>query len=168
MRIDIVRTGKDPTNEFSAGTIIRATCAKEYRLNLQNPNGTAKCVRGRWKPVRPECFIIPCSVPSAEHGKYFGIYVDTSRADSKPVSKPLNAFDEVQSGEFVDFVCDDGYNVQGSPQMKCLESSWDANALPECIPAPCSLPVINNAVYQVSFSFFVFAKFNATDILLFF
>lgn len=42
LRIDVMREGRDPTNEFSSGTIIRATCAKEYRLNLQNPNGTAK------------------------------------------------------------------------------------------------------------------------------
>lgn len=53
LRIDILREGRDPSSEFSSGTIIRATCAKEYRLNLQNPNGTAKCVRGRWKPVKP-------------------------------------------------------------------------------------------------------------------
>lgn len=32
IRIDIIREGRDPTNEFSTGTIIRATCAKEYRL----------------------------------------------------------------------------------------------------------------------------------------
>lgn len=163
MRIDIVREGKDPNNEFGFGTVIRATCAKEYRLNLQNPNGTAKCVRGRWKPARPECYVIPCSVPSVEHGKFSGIYVDTSKKDSKPVSKPLNAFDEVQSGEYVEFVCDDGYNTQGLPQMKCVESNWDAPSLPECIPAPCLLPIISNAAYQVRSSsrcnWFDFVKF---------
>lgn len=55
MRIDIVREGRDPASEFSAGTMIRVTCAKEYILNLQNPNGTVKCVRGRWKPMIPQC-----------------------------------------------------------------------------------------------------------------
>lgn len=55
MRLDIVREGRDPAVENSAGTIIRATCAKEYALNLQNPNGTVKCVRGRWKPILPDC-----------------------------------------------------------------------------------------------------------------
>lgn len=55
MRIDIVREGRDHTNEFSAGTMIRVTCAKEFKLNFKNANSTAKCVRGRWKPVKPEC-----------------------------------------------------------------------------------------------------------------
>lgn len=57
LRIDVIREGRDPTNEFSSGTMVRATCAKEYRLNLQNLNGTAKCVRGRWKPAKPECSV---------------------------------------------------------------------------------------------------------------
>lgn len=55
MHLEVVREGRDPSVENSAGTIIRTTCAKEYTLNLQNPNGTVKCVRGRWKPSLPEC-----------------------------------------------------------------------------------------------------------------
>lgn len=147
IRIDILREGRDPTNEFSAGTIVRATCAKEYRLNLQSPNGTAKCVRGRWKPLKPSCTLIPCSVPSTQHGSYSTITIDPQ--DEKPNTSPLNAFDEVQDGEVVEFSCDEGYNVQGSTQLKCHESSWAVPGLPECVPAPCSLPIINNAVYQV-------------------
>lgn len=65
LRIDVVREGRDPGNEFGSGTIIRATCAKEYRLNLQNLNGTAKCVRGRWKPMKPECSVSISYLPSA-------------------------------------------------------------------------------------------------------
>lgn len=148
IRIDIVREGKDPTNEFSAGTVIRATCAKEYRLNLQNPNGTAKCTRGRWKPLKPSCSLIPCSVPSTERGSYAAIFIDPQ--DDKPVTRPLNAFDEVQDGDVVEFSCDEGYNVQGASQMKCHLSSWEVAGLPECVPAPCSLPNIQNAIYQVS------------------
>lgn len=154
IRIDIVREGKDPSNEFSAGTIVRATCAKEYRLNLQNPNGTAKCVRGRWKPLKPSCTLIPCSVPSTEHGSYSAITIDPQ--DEKPSTSPLNAFDEVQDGEVIEFTCDEGYNVQGPSQLKCHESSWAVAGLPECVPAPCSLPVINNAVYQVHCTHTVF------------
>lgn len=126
---------------------MQATCAKEYRLNLQNPNGTAKCVRGRWKPLKPSCTLIPCSVPSTEHGSYSAITIDPQ--DEKLSTSPLNAFDEVQDGEVVEFSCDEGYNVQGPTQLKCHESSWAVAGLPECVPSPCSLPVINNAVYQV-------------------
>lgn len=149
MRIDIVREGKDPTNEFSAGTVIRATCAKEYKLNLQNPNGTAKCVRGRWKPQRPECVLIPCSVPSTERGIYVEVVVDPTSDSGKPSTKQLTAFDEVNNGGVIEFHCEDGYNVQGSGELKCWEGNWDVSNLPECVPAPCSLPPINNAIYQV-------------------
>lgn len=150
MRIDVVREGRDPNTEFSTGMIVRATCAKEYRLNLQNPNGTAKCVRGRWKPTMPQCTLIPCSIPTTEHGTYTAIIVSNDDKD-KLTTRPLNTFDEVQSGEHVQFSCDDGYNVQGPNQLKCNESSWDVPHLPECLPSPCYLPTIDNAIYQVRF-----------------
>lgn len=50
------------TNKFKgykltyAGTIVRVACGKGYGLNLE-PNATAKCVRGRWKPEKPKCEI---------------------------------------------------------------------------------------------------------------
>lgn len=143
-----MREGKDPSNEFSAGTVIRATCAKEYKLNLQNPNGTAKCVRGRWKPQKPECILIPCSVPSTERGVYLEVVVDPNSDSGKPSTKQLSAFDDVHNGGVIEFHCDDGYNVQGSTELKCWEGNWDVSTLPECVPAPCSLPTINNAAYQ--------------------
>lgn len=150
LRIDILREGRDSSSEFSSGTIIRATCAKEYRLNLQNPNGTAKCVRGRWKPLKPECTLVPCSIASTEHGTYVAVIVDQKDENGKTTMQPLNAFDEVQSGELVQFSCDEGYTVQGPTKLKCQEGSWDVSGLPECVPAPCSLPAIDNAVYQVN------------------
>lgn len=146
----MIREGRDPSNEFSTGTIVRATCAKEYRLNLQNPNGTAKCVRGRWKPLKPECMLVPCSIASTEHGAYVAIVVDQKDENGKTTMQPLNAFDEVQSGEVVQFSCDEGYSVQGPNRLKCQEGSWDVTGLPECVPAPCSLPTIDNAVFQVT------------------
>lgn len=149
VRIDVVREGKDPANEFSAGTIVRVACAKEYKLNLQNPNGTAKCVRGRWKPQKPECVLIPCSVPVTERGNYFELVVGPHSDNGKPSTKQLAAFDEVNNGAVIEFHCDDGYNVQGSTELKCWDGNWDVSTLPECVPAPCSLPNINNAAYQV-------------------
>lgn len=148
MRVDVVKEGRDPNNDFGTGTIVRVTCAKEYRLNVPNSNGTAKCVRGRWKPVKPECTLVPCSIASTEHGTYVAL-VDQKDDGKKSATQPLNAIDEVQSGETVQFSCDDGYTVQGPTKLKCTEGSWDVSGLPECVPAPCSLPVINNAVYQV-------------------
>lgn len=149
MRIDIVREGRDPASEFSAGTMVRVTCAKEYILNLQNPNGTVKCVRGRWKPMIPQCTLLPCTVPSTEHGSYLAM----SAADSDPMDKHgstklLMPFEEIHNGDIIDFQCDDGYNVHGPNQLKCWHGNWDVNTLPECMPSPCSLPTIANAVYQ--------------------
>lgn len=73
-------------------------------------------------------------------------------------TQPLNTFDEVQSGELVQFTCDEGYNVQGFNQLKCVESSWDVPHLPECAPSPCSLPTIDNAAYQVNEEQIVFFR----------
>lgn len=55
MTIHIVRPGRDMMEPYSSGTIIKAICSKGYSLNLANANGTAKCVRGRWKPLTPVC-----------------------------------------------------------------------------------------------------------------
>lgn len=171
MRLDVVREGRDPAVENSAGTIIRATCAKEYALNLQNPNGTVKCVRGRWKPMLPDCslrkrtlsfnvlkthlhvisYLVPCSVPSTEHGSYLAIagpdHPEVTRHSAN--TKLLTAFEEIHNGDIIDFQCDEGYNIQGSNQLKCWHGNWDVNNLPECLAAPCVLPTISNAVYQV-------------------
>ncbi|KAJ6649684.1 Locomotion-related protein Hikaru genki, partial [Pseudolycoriella hygida] len=148
MRVDIIREGRDPTHEYSAGTMVKVTCAKEYKLNLQNPNGTAKCVRSRWKPMKPLCTLLPCSVPSTEHGSYFTVTTDTSTPNAKPTPKLLNAFDEILNGDIIDVQCDEGYNVQGPNQLKCWQGTWDTTNMPECLPAPCILPSISNAIYQ--------------------
>ena len=55
--VDIIRPSRNPSEQLGAGTIIKITCGKGFALNLNNPNGTAKCVRGRWKPVTPECIM---------------------------------------------------------------------------------------------------------------
>jgi hypothetical protein len=55
MKIEIVRPSKDPSESFGQGMIVKVTCEKGYTSNLANTNSTVKCVRGRWKPVRPAC-----------------------------------------------------------------------------------------------------------------
>lgn len=56
VNIEIVKHGKDPNVSYSLGTIVRMACGKGYGLNLPE-NKTAKCVRGRWRPVKPVCSI---------------------------------------------------------------------------------------------------------------
>lgn len=60
MNIEVIRPGRDSTEEYSSGTLVKVTCGKGYNLNLVNPNGTAKCVRGRWKPMTPMCLTRKC------------------------------------------------------------------------------------------------------------
>lgn len=54
-QLEIVRPGKDPNEAFGPGTIVRMTCSKGYVSNMASPNATSKCVRGRWKPIKPTC-----------------------------------------------------------------------------------------------------------------
>lgn len=54
--IEIVKHGKHANITYSSGTVVKMACGKGYELNLPE-NKTAKCVRGKWKPERPECTI---------------------------------------------------------------------------------------------------------------
>lgn len=107
---------------------------------------------------------VPCNVPSTEHGSYLTIagpdHPEVTRHSAN--TKLLTAFEEIHNGDIIDFQCDEGYNIQGSNQLKCWQGNWDVNNLPECLAAPCVLPTISNAVYQVNFFVFFFAsnRFN--------
>lgn len=56
VNIEFVKHGKDPNVTYGPGTVVRVACGKGYRLNMEI-NSTAKCVKGKWKPVKPECSI---------------------------------------------------------------------------------------------------------------
>lgn len=71
MKFDIVRPGRDPNVQFSSGIMVKVICPKGFQLNLLNPNGTAKCVRGRWKPMKPECVMRKYSIQSVKNIKYY-------------------------------------------------------------------------------------------------
>lgn len=57
MQIEVMRPSKDANEEFGPGMIIKITCSKGYNSNLANLNSTVKCVRGRWKPMKPLCVL---------------------------------------------------------------------------------------------------------------
>lgn len=90
-------------------------------------------------------------MPSIENGQYFTEAFDPALHDvaTKQNVKLLTASEEIQNGDIIDFQCIDGYNIQGPNQLKCWQGNWDSTTMPECIPSPCILPAINNAVYQV-------------------
>uniref|UniRef100_A0A182T8G8 Sushi domain-containing protein n=1 Tax=Anopheles maculatus TaxID=74869 RepID=A0A182T8G8_9DIPT len=113
-QLEIVRPGKDPNETFGPGTIVRVTCTKGYVSNIVNPNATAKCVRGRWKPTKPTCSMKPCFVPSTEHGKYYDASVDLTTIDAvRPTTASLTPMEMIENGKMINFQCDHGYNTQG-------------------------------------------------------
>ncbi|XP_047540229.1 uncharacterized protein LOC125073443 isoform X1 [Vanessa atalanta] len=154
INIEVVKYGRDPNNTFSSGTIVRVACGKGYGLNLE-ANATAKCVRGRWKPEKPMCEILPCHVPSTEYGIY------TMSPNASPASivsglgqgdeKELNETDPVPNGQVVHFSCEYGYNVQGPTNLRCWLGEWAVTSMPECVAAPCELPILHGATYEAGY-----------------
>lgn len=70
-------------------------------------------------------------------------------SSNKPNTTLLSAYDDIENGKIIAFQCDEGFNTLGPSQLRCAQGNWAVAALPECIAAPCLLPPINNAVYQV-------------------
>ncbi|XP_049879785.1 uncharacterized protein LOC126376459 isoform X2 [Pectinophora gossypiella] len=156
VNIEIVKFGRDPNNTFSSGTIVRVACGKGYGLNLE-PNTTAKCVRGRWKPEKPKCEILPCHVPSTEYGIYTMAADATNPTAANPLGsggpeeKELNETDPVPNGQVVHFSCEYGYNVQGPTNLRCWLGEWAVTSMPECVAAPCELPLLHGATYEAGY-----------------
>ncbi|XP_060533491.1 sushi, von Willebrand factor type A, EGF and pentraxin domain-containing protein 1 isoform X2 [Cylas formicarius] len=144
VNIEFVKHGRDQNVSFGSGTIVKLACGKGYGLNMAE-NKTAKCVRGKWRPNKPECFILPCFVPETPFGIYKLVEADnTSKIDTM---QPLNSTMEVSNGLVVEFSCEPGYSVQGSSNMRCWHGDWAVTAFPECSPAPCQLPKITHGQY---------------------
>ncbi|CAB3232406.1 unnamed protein product [Arctia plantaginis] len=157
VNIEIVKYGRDPNNTFSSGTIVRVACGKGYGLNLDT-NATAKCVRGRWKPEKPNCEILPCHVPPTEYGIYTmsadpGHPMTASQVlgSNTQDEKELNETDAVPNGQVVHFSCEYGYNVQGPTNLRCWLGEWAVTSMPECVAAPCELPQLNGATYEAGY-----------------
>ncbi|XP_045513614.1 uncharacterized protein LOC123707539 isoform X2 [Pieris brassicae] len=154
VNIEIVKYGRDPNNTFSSGTIVRVACGKGYGLNLE-ANATAKCVRGRWKPEKPVCEVLPCHVPPTEYGIYTmspngnlgSLIAGTNRDDDKE----LNETDPVPNGQIIHFSCEYGYNVQGPTNLRCWLGEWAVTSMPECVAAPCELPLLTGATYEAGY-----------------
>lgn len=134
-----MKHGKDPNVTNAPGTVVQITCAPGYGLNAEN--STFKCVRGSWKPATPECSILPCVLPETENG----IFRLSDTRELLNLSAPIN------SGQIVEFSCGRGYSIQGPANLRCWHGQWDINALPECNPMPCELPVIPHGSYLLGY-----------------
>ncbi|KAG7173717.1 Locomotion-related protein Hikaru genki-like 2 [Homarus americanus] len=123
LRVEVIRKGRDSNYTYSAGARIKVTCLHGYGLNIGNR--TAKCARrGKWKPMKPECVTLPCTVSEALHGHF----------EFNGVAVRERAI--ISHGEVGKFSCQKGYTVLGSDTMRCWYGSWAVTGKnPECIPS---------------------------------
>uniref|UniRef100_A0A1B6DCY4 Sushi, von Willebrand factor type A, EGF and pentraxin domain-containing protein 1 n=2 Tax=Clastoptera arizonana TaxID=38151 RepID=A0A1B6DCY4_9HEMI len=146
MKIEILKSGRDPNSTHSHGVVLKIHCAQGYGLNI-GENNTARCSRGRWKPDKPHCRILPCFVPASDHG----IYTKSASEVGRVAGTTLNETIEIQHNEVVEFSCSVGYNVQGPGNLKCWYGQWAVSSLPDCTPAPCELPHISHGQYLLGY-----------------
>ncbi|XP_023215883.1 sushi, von Willebrand factor type A, EGF and pentraxin domain-containing protein 1-like isoform X3 [Centruroides sculpturatus] len=119
MRISIVKMGKG-NEDVPHGTVVRAQCYRGYLLNIGNR--TARCVRGKWKPMEPQCVTSPCPVPLVKNGVYhhFGLTVNNGSF--------------IPHGELVFLQCETGFQLVGSESSRCWYGQWSTKKMPECVP----------------------------------
>ncbi|XP_064088852.1 sushi, von Willebrand factor type A, EGF and pentraxin domain-containing protein 1-like isoform X5 [Macrobrachium nipponense] len=134
VEVEVIRAGRDLNYTYSAGARIRVRCLEGHGLNIGNK--TAKCSRGKWRPMKPECVTLPCLVPQTANGYY----------EFNSVQVPQKA--TIPHAEVVRFWCHDGYAVLGSNTLRCWYGEWTVTGIrPHCQPDPCSLPVIDHGEY---------------------
>ncbi|KAJ8978205.1 hypothetical protein NQ317_014721 [Molorchus minor] len=147
INVEVVKHGRDPNVTFSPGTVVKMACGKGYGLNMPE-NKTAKCVRGKWRPLKPMCLILPCFVPLTPHGIYKLSTTEKPIDPTMEPDQPLNETIDIANGQVVEFSCDAGYNVQGPSNLRCWHGDWAVTSFPECTAAPCQLPKITNGQYM--------------------
>ncbi|KAM8716457.1 hypothetical protein ACLKA7_003348 [Drosophila subpalustris] len=145
--ITVVRPGKAPGRN-SVGIMLQLECNAGFKLNIKGENVTARCIRGIWKPDTPKCLSAPCLVPAVEHGQYYKVEPHTKELSDTPSLTPLSTYEEIQSNEFITLECKEGFNIQGSAQLRCAHGSWSVNAFSECTSVPCTLPNIPGVIYE--------------------
>ncbi|EDW76217.2 uncharacterized protein Dwil_GK14777, isoform C [Drosophila willistoni] len=145
--ITTVRPGKAPGRN-AVGIMLQLECNAGFKLNIKGENATARCIRGIWKPDIPKCLSAPCLVPAVEHGQYYKVEPHTKQLSDKPSLTPLSSYEEIQSNEFITLECQEGFNLQGSAQLRCAHGSWSVNAFSECTSVPCTLPNIPGVIYD--------------------
>ncbi|KAF6197720.1 hypothetical protein GE061_008686 [Apolygus lucorum] len=143
-KIEIQKRGRDKNSTYPHGTVVRLTCMIGYSSNL--PNDTAKCIKGKWKPEKPECRVSPCKIPDTQ----FGLFTQAG-GNTAVAGHVLNSTGYVEHAQVIEVSCRPGYNLQGSANMKCWHGQWDVPVLPTCTPAPCQLPVVSHGQYLLGY-----------------
>ncbi|XP_073987217.1 hig-anchoring scaffold protein isoform X2 [Rhodnius prolixus] len=129
---------------YPHGTSVKLICSVGFASNV--PNGTAKCVRAKWRPAKPKCQVAPCKIPATEEGVF-----TRPGGDAAVAGEIVQDNGYVQHAETVDFSCRVGYNVHGPDAIRCWHGQWNVSVLPFCTPAPCMLPKIPNGQYLLGY-----------------
>ncbi|XP_023215884.1 protein lev-9-like isoform X4 [Centruroides sculpturatus] len=123
MRISIVKMGKG-NEDVPHGTVVRAQCYRGYLLNIGNR--TARCVRGKWKPMEPQCVTYEKIVEYSNKNCTF------KRTDQNLVMfigdrKLAGDLIEFETGTEIIFRCRDigKYQLRGSIRLRCRGGKWD-------------------------------------------
>ncbi|KAM4575502.1 complement factor H-like [Fundulus diaphanus] len=99
--------------EYREGEVIQYVCTAPGVM----AGGTATCENGKWKKTE-ECPGIPCELPQLDPN--LGILGSAPRDN------------QVNSGTTLAFACEGDYDLEGSDEIRCLETGkWDA-PLPTC------------------------------------
>ncbi|KAL1513275.1 hypothetical protein ABEB36_002702 [Hypothenemus hampei] len=146
VNIEFMKHSKDQDEMYGSGTSVKLACGKGYVLNMAE-NKTAKCVKGKWRPNKPMCNIIPCYISETPFGIYKLQKMDDNENTTFDYDTPLNDTTPVENGQMVEFSCEEGFEVQGSTNMRCYHGEFAVIMFPECSPAPCLLPKIYHGDY---------------------
>ncbi|KAM4574500.1 complement factor H-related protein 2-like [Fundulus diaphanus] len=99
--------------QYREGEVIQYVCTAPGVM----AGGTATCENGKWKKTE-ECPGIPCELPQLDPN--LGILGSAPRDN------------QVNSGTTLAFACEGDYDLEGSDEIRCLETGkWDA-PLPTC------------------------------------
>lgn len=55
IEVQLIKPGHDGNLTNTLGAVVRLECTQGYSPTLGNR--TARCVRGNWKPTKPDCII---------------------------------------------------------------------------------------------------------------
>ncbi|CAB3368986.1 Hypothetical predicted protein [Cloeon dipterum] len=133
IELQLLKPGSDANVSNSLGAVVRLECNGGYSPTLGNR--TAKCIRGNWKPIKPDCVIMNCHVPAITFGRY--------TLDGNIVTENS----EIKTNHTILLGCNRGYNIQGPAELYCLHGNWTDNNFPSCQPSPCRLPHFKNGQY---------------------
>ncbi|XP_056610750.1 sushi, von Willebrand factor type A, EGF and pentraxin domain-containing protein 1 isoform X1 [Triplophysa dalaica] len=117
----VIENGRVTGTDYSYNSMIRYQCNVGYVLT----GNTFLICRGDglWDDPPPRCDIVTCDPPEdISHG-----YLNGSSFN----------FDEV-----VEYICFPGYEIVGSPVLRCAAESVWLGEVPECRPCVCSPPVL--------------------------